>query len=72
MMSIYTTICSICKKQFGIPFSDFRYKDIKYNRCANHVCDKCSKMVQDECQKVTGLTPEAIDFFDKILSARSR
>lgn len=69
---MYTTICMICKKEFGIPFSDFRYKDIKYHRSANHVCDKCGKMVQDECQKITGLTPEAIDFWDKVLSSRSR
>ncbi|MGE5390837.1 MAG: hypothetical protein ACM3PE_07205 [Deltaproteobacteria bacterium] len=69
---MYTTICMICKKEFAIPYSDFRYKDIKYHRSANHACDKCAKMVQDECQKITGLTPEMIDFWDKILSARSR
>ncbi|MDD2620222.1 MAG: hypothetical protein PHC92_06100 [Syntrophomonadaceae bacterium] len=68
---MYTTICMICKKMFGIPFSDFRYKDIKYNRGKNHVCDKCSKMVQEECQKITGLSPEVIDLWDKVLQSRS-
>ncbi|MDD3270259.1 MAG: hypothetical protein PHX14_13155 [Syntrophomonadaceae bacterium] len=68
---MYTTICMICKKEFGIPFSDFRYKDIKYNRNKHHVCDSCGKMVQDEAQKITGLTPELIDFWDKVLQSRS-
>lgn len=61
----------ICKKEFEIPFSDFRYKDIKYNRSVHHVCNQCAKMVQDECQKDTGLTPELIDIWDKVLQARS-
>jgi hypothetical protein len=68
---VYTTICLICKKEFGIPFSDFRYKDIKYKRAVHHTCDKCSKMVQEECQKLTGLTPEMIDVWDKVLRSRS-
>ncbi len=40
----YSAECLICKKDFQIPFSDFRYKDIKYNRGAYHVCDDCGKM----------------------------
>lgn len=51
---MYSTICLICKKEFTIPYSDFRYKDIKYNRGKHHVCDKCSKTVQDEAQKNNG------------------
>lgn len=69
---MYKSVCLICKTQFEIPYSDFRYKDIKYHRDAHHTCDKCGKMVQDECQKITGLTPEVIDFWDKVLTARSR
>lgn len=65
---MYTTICLICKKEFAIPFTDFRYKDIKYNRAVNHCCDKCNQMVQEECQKITGLTPEMIDVWDKVLA----
>ena len=68
---MYTTICLICKKEFAIPFSDFRYKDIKYKRDKYHCCDKCGKMVQEECQKITGLNPDMIDFIDKILRSRS-
>lgn len=68
---MYSTICLICKHEFFIPFTDYRYKDIKYNRGKHHVCNKCGKMVQDEAQKMTGLTPEAIDFYDKVLSSRS-
>ncbi len=52
-------------------FSDFRYKHIKYNRGKNHVFDHCSKIVQEECQKITGLTLEIIDVWDKVLRARS-
>ncbi|MDD2619674.1 MAG: TetR/AcrR family transcriptional regulator, partial [Syntrophomonadaceae bacterium] len=29
-VSLYTTTCLICHKEFGIPFTDYRYKDIKY------------------------------------------
>lgn len=68
---MYSTICLICKKEFYIPFSDFRYKDIKYNRGKHHVCNDCSKMVQEECQRITGLNPDMIDFYDKILRSRS-
>lgn len=68
---MYASICLICKKEFAIPFSDYRYKDIKYNRGNYHICYECEKMVQDECQKVTGLTPELIDVWDKVLRARS-
>lgn len=67
---MYTTTCLICKKEFAIPFSDFRYKDIKYKRGKNHVCDNCGKTVQEECQKITGLTPELIDIWDKVLRYR--
>ncbi|MEN6324607.1 MAG: hypothetical protein ABFD18_00130 [Syntrophomonas sp.] len=67
---MYTTICLICKKEFGIPFSDFCYKDIKYHRAKYLTCDKCSKMVQDEAQLITGLTPELIDLWDKVLQYR--
>ncbi|MEA4926904.1 MAG: hypothetical protein VB084_16545 [Syntrophomonadaceae bacterium] len=69
---MYTSICLVCKKEFDIPFSDFRYKDIKYNRNKHHVCNQCSKMVQEECQKITGLTPEMIDVWDTVLSKYSR
>lgn len=61
----YTTTCLICKKEFSIPFTDFRYKDIKYNRCEYHVCDDCGKMIQEECQKITGLHPELIDIWER-------
>lgn len=71
VINMYTTICLICKKEFAIPFSDFRYKDIKYNRGKNHVCNDCGKMVQEECQKTTGLNPDLIDLWDKILRTRS-
>lgn len=64
---MYTTTCLICKREFGIPFSDYRYKDIKYKRDVHHVCDDCGKKVQDECQKITGLSPELIDIWDKLL-----
>lgn len=64
----YSAECLICKKDFTVPFTDFRYKDIKYNRCAYHICDDCSKMIQDEAQLVTGLTPEMIDLWAKVLS----
>ena len=52
-------------------FSDFCYKRIKYNRGKNHVFDHCSKIVQEECPKITGLTLEIIDVWDKVLRARS-
>jgi len=68
---LYTTTCLICKKEFAIPFSDYRYKDIKYNRGKHHICNKCGKMVQDECQKITGLNPDMIDVWDKVLRSRS-
>jgi len=67
---LYTTICLICKKEFPIPFTDFRYKDVKYNRDAHHVCNDCSKMVQEECQKITGLTPELIDLWEVIFNKK--
>ena len=66
----YTTQCLICKQEFAIPFTDYRYKDIKYNRSVHHVCDDCGKMVQEECQKITGLTPVLVDLWDKILSQK--
>lgn len=69
--NMYTTICLICKKEFAIPFSDFRYKDIKYNRGV-HVCDDCGKMVQEECQKITGLSPELIDLWEKIFPGQKK
>jgi len=47
-----TTICKSCKK--GI-------RDPVYHRSAKHVRDKCGNVVQYECQKITGLTPEGID-----------
>jgi AcrR family transcriptional regulator len=65
---MYTTTCLICKKEFGIPFSDYRYKDIKYKRDVHHVCNDCGKMVQEECQKITGLTPDMLDFWEKFLN----
>ncbi len=68
----YSTTCLICKKEFSIPFSDFRYKDIKYNRCEYHVCDDCGKMIQDECQKITGLHPELIDLWEKYERSKKR
>lgn len=67
---MYTTTCLICKKEFGIPFNDYRYKDIKYKRDAHHVCNDCGKMVQEECQKATGLTPVLVDIWEKIMSQK--
>ncbi len=64
---LYTAICFMCNKEFGVPFNDFRYKDIKYNRCEHHICDDCGKKVQEECQKMTGLSPELIDIWEKLL-----
>jgi len=52
-------------------FSDFRCKHIKYNRGNNHVFDHCGKIVQEECLKITELTLEIIDVWDKVLRARS-
>ncbi|WP_054697019.1 TetR/AcrR family transcriptional regulator [Syntrophomonas palmitatica] len=62
----YKAECLICKKDFQIPFTDFRYKDIKYNRGAFHVCDDCGKTIQDEAQLITGLTPELIDIWERL------
>lgn len=64
----YTAECLICKKDFRIPFTDFRYKDIKYNRGAYHVCDDCGKQIQKEAQLITGLTPEMVDIWEKLFS----
>jgi len=64
---MYTSICLICKKEFGIPFSDYRYKDIKYKRDAHHVCDDCGKLVQKECQIMTGLSPEMLDIWENLM-----
>lgn len=64
----YTAECLICKKDFRIPFTDFRYKDIKYNRGAYHVCDDCGKQIQKEAQSITGLTPELVDYWEKLFS----
>lgn len=69
---LYTAICFMCKKEFGVPFNDFRYKDIKYHRCEYHVCDDCAKKVQDECQKMTGLSPELVDIWEKLLGYQSQ
>ncbi|MCX6826897.1 MAG: TetR/AcrR family transcriptional regulator [candidate division Zixibacteria bacterium] len=66
-VSLYTTDCLICKKEFGIPFSDYRYKDLKYHRDVHHVCDDCGRKVQEECQKITGLTPEMVDIWEKVM-----
>jgi AcrR family transcriptional regulator len=68
--SEYTTLCLICKQEFAIPFSDYRYKDIKYNRGAHHVCNDCGKMVQEECQKATGLSAGLVDVWEKIMSQK--
>ncbi|MCE5346527.1 MAG: TetR/AcrR family transcriptional regulator [Bacteroidales bacterium] len=67
---MYTTTCLICQQKFAIPFSDYRYKDIKYNRGVHHVCNDCGKMVQEECQKITGLTPELIDLWEAIFNKK--
>ncbi|WP_276661751.1 TetR/AcrR family transcriptional regulator [Syntrophomonas wolfei] len=69
-LSLYTATCLICHREFGIPFTDYRYKDIKYNRCAYHVCDDCGKKIQEECQKITGLSPESIDFWERLENRR--
>lgn len=71
-VSLYTTECLICHKEFGIPFTDYRYKDIKYSRCVHHVCDDCGKMIQEECQKITGLSPELIDFWERYERSRKK
>lgn len=68
---LYTSTCLICKKEFGMPFSDFRYKDIKYNHGKQQVCDQCGKAVQEEYQKITD-SPEMVDLWDKVLRSRSR
>lgn len=70
--AVYTTICLICKREFAIPFSDYRYKDIKYNRGRSHVCDKCTQMIQREAQQITGLNPDLIDEHERVLRLRSR
>jgi AcrR family transcriptional regulator len=67
---MYTTMCLICKQEFAIPFTDYRYKDIKYNRGVHHVCDECGKMVQEECQKTTGLSAGLVDIWEKIMSQK--
>ncbi|MEA4926899.1 MAG: TetR/AcrR family transcriptional regulator [Syntrophomonadaceae bacterium] len=67
---LYTTTCLICKKEFSIPFSDYRYKDIKYKRDVHHVCNDCGRMVQEECQKITGLSPELVDAWEKLLAKK--
>jgi len=64
---MYTTTCLICKKEFAIPFTDYRYKDIKYKRDAHHVCDDCGKLVQKECQIMTGLSPEMLDIWENLM-----
>lgn len=68
----YNTTCLICNKEFSIPFSDFRYKDIKYKRSVHHVCNDCGKMVQEECQKITGLSPELLDLWEKIFPGKKK
>lgn len=68
---MYKTICLICRQEFSIPCTDFRYKDIKYNRKKNHVCNKCSRMIQEEAIKTTGINPDELDPVDRILRLRS-
>lgn len=68
----YSAECLVCKKQFHIPFNDFRYKDIKYNRGDYHVCNDCGKMIQDEAQMLTGLTPELIDLWEMLFPGGKR
>jgi len=67
---MYTTICLICKKEIAIPFSDFRYKDIKYNRGKPFVCDKCSFTIRDETNMTKDINGDTNNI-DKILRARS-
>lgn len=67
---LYTTTCLICKKEFSIPFTDYRYKDIKYQRDVHHVCNDCGRMVQEECQKITGLSPELVDAWERLLAKK--
>ncbi|MGE5390838.1 MAG: TetR/AcrR family transcriptional regulator [Deltaproteobacteria bacterium] len=62
----YSAECLICKNEFSIPFTDFRYKDIKYNRGAYHVCDDCGKMIEGEAQMLTGLSPELLDVWERL------
>ncbi|MGE5398200.1 MAG: hypothetical protein ACM3MK_11795 [Chitinophagales bacterium] len=69
---MYLAVCLICKKDFGIPYNDFRYLDIKYKRSIYHTCDDCSHMIQDEAQKVTGLNPYMIDIWDRILAGLAK
>ncbi len=71
-LSEYSAECLICKKDFRIPFTDFRYKDIKYNRGAYHVCDDCGKMIQEEAQLITGLSPELIDIWERLFPGPKR
>jgi hypothetical protein len=67
---MYKTICLVCKKEFTIPFSDFRYKDIKYNRGKPHVCDKCCFTIRDDANKVKDINQDT-NHIDKILRERS-
>jgi len=71
-LSEYSAECLVCKKEFSIPFTDFRYKDIKYNRGAYHVCDDCGKMIQDEAQLMTGLTPELLDIWERLFPGQKK
>lgn len=68
----YSAECLICKNEFSIPFTDFRYKDIKYNRGAYHVCDNCGKMIEDEAQMLTGLSPELLDIWERLFPGGKR
>lgn len=71
VMNMLKTTCLICKKEFAIPYSDFRYKDIKYNRNKNHICNQCSFTIREEAIKISGINPDELDYFDRILRQRS-
>ena len=65
-----TTKCLICRKEFRVPKHDYRYAEIKYRNKHTFACDRCSRTIQEEAIKMTGINPDEIDKIDQILRNR--
>lgn len=59
--------CFFCKKKFDVKPSDSQFRKLKQNPESSYVCQSCNQSMQREAQRSTGIHPDQIDQYDKVL-----
>ncbi|KEO82638.1 hypothetical protein [Tumebacillus flagellatus] len=57
-MISYDVRCFFCRSMFSVLEGTPQYKLVKRNMDGRHCCDDCRKLIEQDAQRESGMTPE--------------